>query len=98
MRIPISRVVPEATHSATVVKIGEAEVVLDHEFGWLCGMYLADGSFNGNSVNISKVNPVVEEKLKMIGEFELVWQSRLLTYFIIDQIMPFFVHCRKLVE
>ena len=68
MRIPIARQVPEIAASATSVKIGDAEVTLDREFGWLCGMYLADGSFNGNNVSISKINPVVEEKMKLIGE------------------------------
>ena len=67
MRIPIARSVPDAEPTSTSVAIGDATVALDREFGWLCGMYLVDGSFNGNTVNISKVNPVVEETMRRIG-------------------------------
>ncbi len=59
-RVPISRSIPEIPGALTEVKIGTANVALDHAFGWLCGIYLADGSVNGRSVHICKIHPVVE--------------------------------------
>jgi len=37
---------------------------LTKDFGWLVGIYLADGCFNGNTVKISKIHPVVEERIR----------------------------------
>ena len=62
MRIPVARETAGWT-THTSVDIGDAKVALDSNFGWLCGMYLADGSFNGNYVQISKTAPVVEAAL-----------------------------------
>ena len=40
---------------------------LTKEFGWLVGIYLADGSFNGNAVRITKIHPVVEERIRALA-------------------------------
>jgi DNA-directed RNA polymerase beta' subunit len=40
---------------------------LTKEFGWLVGIYLADGSFSGNTVKISKIHPVVEERIRALA-------------------------------
>ena len=78
MRIPIARQVPNADVAVLSFYIGEATVTLDREFGWFCGMYLADGSFNGNNVNISKVNPVVEQRLvQLAGRYGWEFTSRM---------------------
>ena len=66
MRIPVARGTVWEIPSTTSISLGSQKVVLNRDFGWLCGMYLADGSFNGNSVQISKINPVVEETIKHI--------------------------------
>jgi DNA-directed RNA polymerase beta' subunit len=63
MRIPVARYIPEVPGALQEVKSGETTFVLDRLFGWVCGMYLADGSFNGNRVRITKINPKVEEIL-----------------------------------
>lgn len=63
MRIPVARVIPEVPGALTEYKQGETTFILDKEFGWVCGSYLADGSFNGNTTRITKIHPVVEEKL-----------------------------------
>ena len=68
MRIPIARHVPEVPHPIMSVVQGETIFDMDKEFGWVCGIYLADGSFNGNIVSISKINPVVEEKLSQFAK------------------------------
>ena len=64
MRIPI------ATKSEQVPMslINESNgFTLNKEFGWLCGIYLADGSFNGNVVKISKIHPVVEASIRKLA-------------------------------
>ena len=63
MRIPIARVIPETPNPSMEFIQGKTTFVLNREFGWVCGMYLADGSFTGNIICISKVNPIVEERL-----------------------------------
>lgn len=47
---------------------------LTKDFGWLCGMYLADGYFNGNTVGISKIAPIVEERIRKIAETYPEWK------------------------
>jgi DNA-directed RNA polymerase beta' subunit len=64
MRIPIARHVPEVPQPIMSIIQGDTIFDMDNEFGWVCGIYLADGSFNGNNVRITKIHPIVEEKLK----------------------------------
>jgi len=68
MRIPIARHIPEVPYPIMSVVQGETIFDMDKEFGWVCGIYLADGSFNGNIINISKISPVVEEKLSQFAK------------------------------
>jgi DNA-directed RNA polymerase beta' subunit len=63
MRIPVARRIPEVPGALTEIQQGETMFQLDKEFGWVCGIYLADGSINGNTTNICKIHPVVEERL-----------------------------------
>ena len=63
MRIPIARHVPEVPQPIMSVIQGDTIFDMDNEFGWVCGIYLADGSFNGNNVRITKIHPIVEERL-----------------------------------
>lgn len=63
MRIPVAREITEVPGALTEITQGSTIFTLDKEFGWVCGIYLADGSFSGNTVKISKINPIVEEKL-----------------------------------
>jgi len=69
MRIPIAKRVPKVPMGPTQVIVGKTTFPLTKEFGWLCGLYLADGSFNGNIVKISKVNPIVEVILGVLAEY-----------------------------
>jgi DNA-directed RNA polymerase beta' subunit len=63
MRIPIARHVPEVPQPIMSVIQGATTFILDNACGWVCGIYLADGSFNGNNVRITKIHPIVEERL-----------------------------------
>ena len=65
MRIPIATNIPEVENAIQNVKIQNTNLSLDREFGWVCGMYLADGYMNGNNVKICKIHPIVEEKLRV---------------------------------
>ena len=67
MRIPIARVIPETPNPSMEFIQGKTTFTLNREFGWVCGMYLADGRLNYNNVSISKINPIVEEKLKLFA-------------------------------
>ena len=77
MRIPIAKILPEVPHPILSMTKGNTTFTMNHEFGWVCGMYLADGSFNGNIISISKVNSMVEVKLQAFAQqygmrFEIV--------------------------
>lgn len=63
MRIPIARYVPEVPNPLRERKQGDTTFIMDKEFGWVCGIYLADGSLQGNTTSICKIHPIVEEKL-----------------------------------
>jgi intein/homing endonuclease len=77
MRIPVARVIPEAPNALTEMKQGDTTYQLDYDFGWVCGIYLADGSFNGNTVIITKISPVVEERLKVFcARYGLTFTTR----------------------
>ena len=68
MRIPVARMIPEVPNALTEFIQGETTFQLDREFGWVCGIYLADGSFNGHTVRISKIHPIVEERLRAFSD------------------------------
>ena len=63
MRIPIARVIPEVPNPIMKTTQAQTTFIMDKEFGWVCGIYLADGSLIGNTIRITKINPIVEEKL-----------------------------------
>uniref|UniRef100_A0A6C0BJR1 DNA-directed RNA polymerase n=1 Tax=viral metagenome TaxID=1070528 RepID=A0A6C0BJR1_9ZZZZ len=67
MRIPIAKTIPVVPNTITKVTQGKTEFTLTKEFGWLCGIYLADGSLNGNTVRICKIHPIVETRLMAIS-------------------------------
>ena len=67
MRIPIAKTIPEIPNVISKVTQGTTEFALTKEFGWLCGLYLADGSLNGNTVKICKIHPIVERRLAAIS-------------------------------
>lgn len=64
MRIPIATKVDQVPLSLIETHSG---FTLNKDFGWLCGMYLADGSLRGNTVSICKVDPVVEESIRKLA-------------------------------
>jgi DNA-directed RNA polymerase beta' subunit len=68
MRIPIAKMIPDVPNALHNYTKGKTTFRLNKEFGWVCGMYLADGSFSGNIIGISKVNPMVEVKLEAFAE------------------------------
>jgi DNA-directed RNA polymerase subunit A" len=62
-RIPVSFRHPESPNALTQFN----GFALTKEFGWLVGIYLADGSFNSNVVQITKIHPVVEERIRALA-------------------------------
>ena len=77
MRIPIAKTIPEVPNIISKVTQGTTEFTLTKEFGWLCGIYLADGSLVGNTVNICKIHPIVETRLASISAvYEWVFSTR----------------------
>lgn len=68
MRIPIARVIPEAPDAWQEYKQDEVIFQLDKSFGWICGMYLADGCFNGNLIRITKMDNAVEVNVRAFCE------------------------------
>ena len=63
-RIPVARYIPEVSNPLKEVVIGNQTYTLDHEFGWICGAYLADGSLGKGTVAISKVEPIFEDRIR----------------------------------
>ena len=68
MRIPIAKVIPEVPGALHEITQGATTFHLNKEFGWVCGMYLADGCVNGNTIRITKNSPVVEQTLIQFAE------------------------------
>ena len=65
MRIPIATKVELGKKTAATT--GATTFELTRSFGWLCGIYLADGSLSGNYVHISKIHPVVEQSIRSLA-------------------------------
>jgi DNA-directed RNA polymerase beta' subunit len=63
-RVPVALKIDEVANPYIWMKSGETTFDLDAEFGWVCGMYVADGCLNGNFIKITKINPKVEELLR----------------------------------
>jgi DNA-directed RNA polymerase beta' subunit len=50
---------------------------LDRLFGWVCGIYLADGSISGTKVVITKIASIVETKLtQFVDQYGLILNTR----------------------
>jgi DNA-directed RNA polymerase beta' subunit len=62
-RIPVACRIPESPIGLSTFK----GFALTKEFGWLVGIYLADGSLCGNSVKITKIHPIVEERIRTLA-------------------------------
>ena len=62
-RIPVAFRQPTPEDALTTYR----GFALTKDFGWLVGIYLADGSFSGNTVKISKIHPVVEERIRALA-------------------------------
>lgn len=65
-RIPVTFSNKIAKDGLKTIQIGNMSHKLTHEFGWLCGVYLADGCIRGNTINISKIIPECQENIKNI--------------------------------
>lgn len=59
-RIPVATRQPESPDALTVYR----GIPMDYEFGWIVGIYLADGSLSASTVSICKIAPVVEERIR----------------------------------
>jgi DNA-directed RNA polymerase II subunit RPB1 len=68
MRIPVARYIPTMEKPLAIAKQGSTVFTLNKEFGWVCGIYLADGCLNGTHVNISKIAPIVETRLSAFAK------------------------------
>ena len=64
MRVPIATKVEQVPESLITEHSG---FTLDKEFGWLCGIYLADGCFSGNTVKMCKIHPAVEASIRTLA-------------------------------
>lgn len=62
-RIPVARYIPTIENPISSMWIHDHSYVLDKEFGWVIGAYLADGCAHSN-LTISKVEPMFEELLR----------------------------------
>ena len=68
-RVPIARAIPDVPSECrrNSVMIGGIDISLNRDLGWLCGVYLADGYLNSNTIGISKVIPEYQEEIKRIA-------------------------------
>ena len=64
MRVPIAMKVDQAPLALIAEHSG---FTLNRDVGWMCGIYLADGSFSGNSVKICKIHPAVEDSIRSLA-------------------------------
>ena len=66
-RIPVAGFIPTISNPIITRNIGKSVYNLDYDFGWFAGIYLADGSINSSSIHISKIAPIVEERLSALS-------------------------------
>ncbi len=58
LRIPVAKSISEVENAQKTYNIGKyGDVALDADFGWLCGVYIADGNVNDSGVKITKCIP-----------------------------------------
>lgn len=67
-RIPLVKNMSECQSPSTEIQIGNIDIKLNHDFGWLCGAYLADGSINGNTITITKATSEIQQKIIKLAE------------------------------
>ena len=67
MRIPIARYIPEVPDPLMFMVSGESQFELTKDFGWLCGIYLANGIVSPLEVYITNNESMVEEKLAALS-------------------------------
>lgn len=67
-RIPVAKYIPEMENPQTNIMINSQSFKLDKAFGWIIGAYLADGSINGNTVTITKIEPVFEANIRAFAQ------------------------------
>lgn len=67
-RIPVAKNIPEHEESLFFKKINDfGEVPLSRDFGWLCGVYMADESSNtSGDIRITKIIPEYCDKVKEV--------------------------------
>jgi len=65
-RVPVAKYIPPVEDVKHTIMIGDKEIELNKDFGWLCGAYIADGSVSGSSVRISKVIREYQDKLRQV--------------------------------
>lgn len=54
-RVPVAKYIQEVNTPKTTFEIqGIGQVQLTKDFGWFCGVYLADGHINNNTIQITK--------------------------------------------
>jgi len=76
-RIPVASYIPTISNPIMTKKIGNTVYNLDYDFGWFAGIYLADGSIIGSDIRISKIAPIVEERLhKLANQYGLPFSTR----------------------
>lgn len=64
LRIPVAKYISEVENPLNVYEIGDyGNVTLDNKFGWLCGVYIADGNIVSNQISISKCIPEYYDNL-----------------------------------
>lgn len=62
-RIPVASHIPQVRNPIASMTAGKTTYALDREFGWVCGMYVADGCLPTSVVSISKMDDAVESAL-----------------------------------
>ena len=67
-RVPVAKKIPQVSNPIKTITQGKTTFTLNKDFGWLCGMYLADGSLGTHSVSICKIIPMVETNMREIAK------------------------------
>lgn len=65
-RIPVAKYIPTCSNPLKNIQVGELNIKLDNDFGWFCGVYLADGHINYHTIAISKVIKEYQNKVSSI--------------------------------
>lgn len=68
MRIPVAKYIPQVNNTKSSIIIGSKDINLNHDFGWFCGAYIAEGRIDNGLIQISNISEQFINRVKTIAK------------------------------